>query len=339
MSRARSGDHDDGGVALTLDHPPFNYARCPVLGDPTRQMSCESTVAACKISGLSPTLTTMSSSHRRASGTRFSLPDDVSVATQKSSVIDDLAVEEPLEIRIGDGHRTLRSVVTMRTPGADLELAAGWLTGEGIIATADDLIAVRACTDASIPPEARGNVVTVDLRPSALPRLENLSRTTDISGACGVCGSESLTQVTSRPLPTLDPDQPQIDARTVIDLPDRLAAAQRVFARTGGLHGAAVSDSHGQLLAVREDIGRHNAVDKVLGWALMNGVRPEVLVVSSRASFEIVQKAAASGVAIVVTVSAASTLAVDLAQETGVTLIAFARSGRATVYAHPSRVN
>ena len=93
MSRARSGDHDDGGVALTLDHPPFNYARCPVLGDPTRQMSCESTVTSCKISGPSPTLTTMSSSHRRASGTRFSLPDDVSVATQKSSVIDDLAVE------------------------------------------------------------------------------------------------------------------------------------------------------------------------------------------------------------------------------------------------------
>ena len=277
----------------------------------------------------------MATLHKRARATRVELADGV-MAT--SSVIDDIAVEEPLEIRIGDGQTTLRSVVTMRTPGADLELAAGWLRGEGIVRSTDDLIAVRACTDPSLLPEAKGNVVTVDLASPALPRLAGLTRSTDITGACGVCGSDTLERIHQRGLPALDPSAPTISADLVITLPDRLADAQRAFARTGGLHGAGLFDSAGVPLVVREDIGRHNAVDKVLGWALMNSINPAALVVSSRASFEIVQKAAAAGVAFVVTVSAPSTLAIDLAQSAGITLIAFARNGRATAYAHPQRM-
>jgi len=277
----------------------------------------------------------MATLHKRARATRVELADGEIVT---SSVIDDIAVEEPLEIRIGDGRTTMRSVVTMRTPGADLELAAGWLRGEAIVRSIDDLIAVRACTDPALLPEARGNVVTVDLADSALPRLAGLSRSTDITGACGVCGSETLERLHQRGLPTLDFTQPAISADIVVTLPDRLADAQRVFARTGGLHGAGVFDAAGNALAVREDIGRHNAVDKVLGWALMNSISPAALVVSSRASFEIVQKAAASAVPFVVTVSAPSTLAIDLAESAGITLVAFARNGRATAYANPQRM-
>ena len=271
----------------------------------------------------------MASTHRRARGTRL----DTGAA-----VIDELAAEEPLEIRVGDGSHTLRSVVTMRTPGADLELAAGWLRGEGIVRQADDLTAVRACTDPSLLPEARGNVVTADLATSALPRLASLARTTDITGACGICGSESLDRVLERveALPTRTGTMP---TGVLLGLTDRLRDAQRVFARTGGLHGAALATAAGDLLAVREDIGRHNAVDKVTGWSLMNGAMPTALVVSSRASFEIVQKAAMSAIPIVVTVSAPSTLAVDLADRAGITLVAFARDGRGTVYAHPQRLS
>ena len=282
----------------------------------------------------------MSVLHRRAGGTRFDAdPTGSDPAMTATAVVDNLAVEEPLEIRIGDGRRTLRSVVTMRTPGADLELATGWLRGEGILRTTDDLSSVRACTDPSLIPEARGNVVTVDLREAALPRLDQLSRSTDITGACGVCGAETLDNVLQRDLPPLEMSRPRVSPDVMIALPEQLAAAQRAFARTGGLHGAGVANADGRLLAVREDVGRHNAVDKVLGWALMNDLRPDVLVVSSRASFEIVQKAVSAGVPIVVTVSAASTLAVDLADRAGITLLAFARSGRATAYAHPERLD
>ncbi len=271
----------------------------------------------------------VASTHRRVSGLRLD---------SDATVIDDLAVEEPLEIRIGDGRTVLRSVVTMRTPGADLELAAGWLRGEGIVQRSDDLVAVRACTDPSLLPEARGNVVTADLAAPALPRLATLGRATDITGACGVCGAESLEQVVSRVAESLTVTGSVMTRDTVLALTEALRDAQRVFARTGGLHGAAVADTDGRLLAVREDVGRHNAVDKVTGWALMNDATPSALVVSSRASFEIVQKAAASHIPIVVTVSAPSTLAVDLAERTGITLAAFAREGRATVYTHSQRV-
>lgn len=272
---------------------------------------------------------TMSASHRRARGLRL----DTMVA-----VDDHIAVEEPLEMRLGDGRRTLRSVVTMRTPGADLELAAGWVLGEGIVRCVDDLVSVRACTDRSLLPQARGNVVTVDLAEQALPRLAGLSRATDITGACGVCGADSLAAVMGRQLEVLAPAVPLLDPGVVMALTDHLQEAQRVFARTGGLHGAGVTDATGTLMAVREDIGRHNAVDKVLGWALMAPAQPTALVVSSRASFEIVQKAAASRVPVVVTVSAPSSLAIDLAESAGITLVAFARSGRATAYTHPARV-
>lgn len=283
----------------------------------------------------------MSTSHRRATGVRLTAVDAAALDESQievSSVTDSIAVEEPLEIRIGDGRTVLRSVVTMRTPGADLELAAGWLRGEGIVRTADDLVAVRACTDPSLIPEARDNVVTADLAPTALPRLAGLSRTTDITGACGVCGSESLADILGRELPPLPAQTHAPNVKAMLTLPERLAEAQKVFARTGGLHGAAVADASGALLVVREDIGRHNAVDKVLGWSLMHRQSPTALVASSRASFEIVQKAAMAGVPVVVTVSAPSSLAIDLAQATGITLLAFARDGRATAYSHPDRL-
>jgi FdhD protein len=272
----------------------------------------------------------MGHTHRRARGVLID-------ATGSRAVLDDLAVEEPLEIRIGDGGTTRRSVITMRTPGHDLELAAGWLQGEGVVRAADDLIAVRACTDRSLPPEARGNVVNADLAAAALPRLDSLSRSGNITGACGVCGSESVEQVLARELPPLRAAA-VMDPAVVVSLPDRLAQAQRVFARTGGLHAAGAVTSAGEVLAAREDVGRHNAVDKVLGWALLSGARPDALVVTSRASFEIVQKAALAAVPVVVTVSAPSTLAVDLAERAGITLVAFTRDGRGTAYAHPERI-
>jgi FdhD protein len=274
----------------------------------------------------------MGVSHQRRAGQR------IERSTPPRQVRDDLAVEEPLEMRIGDGRQVLRSVITMRTPGADLDLVAGWLRGEGIVRTGADLVAVRACTDASLSAEARGNVVTADLADTAIPRLADLSRSTNISGACGVCGADSLDRVLERDLPPLAVTPGLIRAETVQSLPERLRASQRVFDRTGGLHAAACADASGELLVTREDIGRHNAVDKALGWALMAGVSPTALVVSSRASFEIVEKAAASGVPVVITVSAPSTLAVDLAERAGITLAAFVRDGRATLYTHPDRV-
>jgi FdhD protein len=247
-----------------------------------------------------------------------------------------LATEEPLEIRVGDR----RIAVTMRTPGADFELAAGWLHAEGVVATASDVRAVRYCTDVDLDPDERFNVVTVDLAdPGAAAPLA--ARSFVVSSACGVCGRDTLDDLRSRGYQPA-PAGPALDPAMLAGLPDALRARQSVFERTGGLHAAGLFDAaSGEALVVREDVGRHNAVDKVVGWALLGGRLPlsgVVLVVSGRTSYELCQKAVAAGIPALVSVSAPSSLAVALAREFGLTLAGFARDGRVTVYAGQDRL-
>ena len=247
-----------------------------------------------------------------------------------------LATEEPLEIRVGER----RLAVTMRTPGADFELAVGWLHAEGVVGGRDDVRAVRYCTEVALDPEERFNVVTVDLAdPQAAASLA--ARSYVMSSACGVCGRDTLDDLLSRGYDRA-PVGALLDPAMLAALPDRLRERQGVFDRTGGLHAAGLFDLvSGAELVVREDVGRHNAVDKVVGWALMEGRLPlsgAALVVSGRTSYELCQKAVAAGIAALVSVSAPSSLAVGLATSFGLTLAGFARDGRVTVYAGHERV-
>ncbi|NAS24547.1 formate dehydrogenase accessory sulfurtransferase FdhD [Herbidospora sp. NEAU-GS84] len=245
---------------------------------------------------------------------------------------DEVATEEPLEIRITSGTERRTLAITMRTPGSDFELAAGFLNGEGITG----IEAIAYCTDEDVPPEARFNTVTVRLR-GPLPDLPGLDRYFVTSSACGVCGSASLDALHGKCTP-LAADDLEISADTLYGLPAKLRAAQGVFGRTGGLHAAGLFTPEGELIRIREDVGRHNAVDKVIGWSLLNdGPRP-VLLVSGRASYEIMQKALAAGISIVAAVSAPSSLAVDVAREFGMTLVGFLREERFNVYAGSARV-
>ncbi|MGA2218835.1 MAG: formate dehydrogenase accessory sulfurtransferase FdhD [Terracidiphilus sp.] len=241
-------------------------------------------------------------------------------------VQDSLAAEEPLEIRIGGVPLT----VTMRTPGHDLELAAGFLLTEGIIESPGRIAGIRALT----PENAmRSNVVEVELKDTEW-KSEDLQRNFFAASSCGICGKASIEAIRVRGLRQPDTGF-QIDPEVVCRLPVVLRAEQAVFSRTGGLHAAALFDSDGQLIALREDIGRHNAVDKIAGWALMQGKLPlsqYVMLVSGRGGFEIVQKALAAGIPILASVSAPSSLAVKLARELGLTLIGFLRGRRFVIY-------
>ncbi|HZL35187.1 MAG TPA: formate dehydrogenase accessory sulfurtransferase FdhD [Tepidisphaeraceae bacterium] len=243
---------------------------------------------------------------------------------------DELAVEEPLEIRVKG-----RAVsVTMRTPGHDGELAAGFLLTEGIIRERGDLIRVEPCAHDRI-----GNVVNAVLAAHATVDFQRLTRHVFASSSCGLCGKATIEAVCQRVEP-IDSNI-VVQAATLLALPARLRQAQQAFDRTGGLHGAAMFTADGELLVAREDVGRHNAVDKVLGHGLLNGLLPfdnHVLLVSGRASFEIMQKSLAGGVAIVAAVSAPSSLAVEFARESGQTLIGFLRDPRMNVYAGRERV-
>jgi FdhD protein len=255
---------------------------------------------------------------------------------------DDLATEEPLEIRIaGDGRPARAVAVTMRTPGADFDLAAGFLFGEGMVTRATDIARLAYCTDPAMELDQRYNVVTATLAPGLdEPDLGGLERHFFVSSACGVCGKASLDGVRRRGVASV-PAGPRVPVETLYRLPGALAGEQSVFARTGGLHAAGLFTAGGQTVAVREDVGRHNAVDKLIGWALRAGRLPLhelVLVVSGRASFEIVQMAAAAGVPVVCAVSAPSSLAVALAEEFGLTLVGFLRGRRCNIYAGPDRV-
>ncbi|MDT7599563.1 MAG: FdhD protein [Pseudonocardiales bacterium] len=251
---------------------------------------------------------------------------------------DRLAVEEPLEIRV-DGKAL---AVTMRTPGHDVELAHGFLLTEGVIGAVPDVSSARYCD--SVDDEGRNtyNVLDVALAPGVPPPDPGVERNFYTTSSCGVCGKASLDAVRlkTRFSPAADPVVVPFSVLTA--LPDRLRAAQRVFESTGGLHAAGLFEADGTLLVVREDVGRHNAVDKVLGWALLQGRIPAagcVLMVSGRASFELTQKAVMAGVPMLSAVSAPSSLAVDLAAEAGVTLVGFLRGESANVYTGGERIS
>jgi FdhD protein len=253
---------------------------------------------------------------------------------------DYLATEEPLEVRLVAGGATERLAVTMRTPGNDFELAAGFLHGEGILADREALRGISYCTDPELDAAQQYNVVNVRLDGGAMPDLRGLERHFYTSSACGVCGKASLDAIELRGCPLPSPG-PRVDAEVVYGLPDKLREAQGLFESTGGLHAAGLFTPDGELECLREDVGRHNAVDKVVGWALLEGRLPlddRVLLVSGRASFEIMQKALAAGVPMVCAVSAPSSLAVDVAERFGMTLAGFLRGRRFNLYSGHDRV-
>lgn len=247
---------------------------------------------------------------------------------------DYLAAEEPLEIRIGEDPLS----VTMRTPGHDLELAAGFLFTEGLVQRRAQIVALEA--DEGTSEQNRGNVVQATLAPESAPDFEKMRRHFFAASSCGICGKASIDSVRAR---TLEPPNPgfRFDPEVLVRLPEALRASQAVFGRTGGLHAAGLFDAGGDLLVLREDIGRHNAVDKVIGWALLEERVPlsdSILLVSGRGGFEIVQKAIVAGLPVVASVSAPSSLAVQLARELGQTLIGFLRGRRFVVYAGVERI-
>jgi len=253
---------------------------------------------------------------------------------------DYLATEEPLEIRLVAGNAIERLAVTMRTPGNDFELAAGFLHGEGILTGREPLRGISYCTDPELDAEQRYNVVNVRLDGAAMPDLRGLERHFYTSSACGVCGKASLDAVELRGCPLPSPG-PRVDAEVIYALPDKLREAQGLFESTGGLHAAGLFTPNGELECLREDVGRHNAVDKLVGWALLEDRLPladRILLVSGRASFEIMQKALAAGVGMVCAVSAPSSLAVDVAERFGMTLVGFLRGRRFNLYTGHDRV-
>lgn len=251
--------------------------------------------------------------------------------------VETLVVEEPLEIRVNGAAVT----VTMRTPGSDVELAQGFLLTEGVIGRRDDIASVRYCAGEDDDGLNTYNVLDVTLATGVPPPQVDITRNFYTTSSCGVCGKASLEAVrlTSRHSPGDDPVA--VSADTLAGLPSQLRSAQKVFASTGGVHGAAVFEPDGTLLVAREDIGRHNAVDKVIGWALESNRVPlaaTVLLVSGRASFELTQKAVMAGIPILAAVSAPSSLAVDLAAQSGLTLVAFLRGDTMNVYTRGDRV-
>jgi FdhD protein len=250
---------------------------------------------------------------------------------------DRLAGEEPLEIRAaGPGQEPVRVAVTMRTPGNDFELAAGFLHSEGLLRSRLELAEIKYCTDVELGEQAY-NVVTVHLRRPFEADL--VQRNFGVTSACGVCGKASIDsiEVASEPLP----DGPLVAASVIGELPDRLRSAQRTFERTGGIHATGLFSADGELALVREDVGRHNSLDKVIGNRMLDGATPlgsSIALVSGRASFELVQKAAVAGIPVLCAVGAPSSLAVDAARRLGMTLAGFVRDGRFNVYAGASRV-
>ncbi|MFI9028293.1 formate dehydrogenase accessory sulfurtransferase FdhD [Streptomyces sp. NPDC053560] len=251
---------------------------------------------------------------------------------------DTLVAEEPLEIRLGGKPLA----ITMRTPGDDFALAAGFLVSEGVLSSADELANIVYCAGATEDGSNTYNVVDVQLAPGvALPDI-TLERNVYTTSSCGLCGKASLDAVrTTARFALRDDDGMTLTPETLSVLPDRLRAAQRVFDRTGGLHAAGLFTADGELLDLREDVGRHNAVDKIIGRAVQQGRLPlsdTVLMVSGRASFELAQKAVMAGIPVLAAVSAPSSLAVDLAAETGLTLVGFLRGKSMNIYAGEQRI-
>jgi FdhD protein len=250
---------------------------------------------------------------------------------------DSIAVEEPLELRVGG--RAL--AVTMRTPGHDVELAHGFLLTEGVIGSGADVRDARYCDSRDAEGRNTYNVLDVGLAPDVPAPDPGVERNFYTTSSCGVCGKASLDAVRLRSRHSPADDPVRVPMHVLAGLPDALRRRQQVFDRTGGLHAAGLFTADGTLLVVREDVGRHNAVDKVLGWALLQGrvpLRGGVLVVSGRTSFELAQKAVMAGVPVLGAVSAPSSLAVELADECGLTVAGFIRGGSMNVYTHPERI-
>lgn len=250
---------------------------------------------------------------------------------------DTLASEEPMEIRVGGRPLT----ITMRTPGDDFDLAVGFLVSEGVVHRSEDVLVARYCLGATEDGSNTYNVVDVQLGAAVAPLDVSLERNFYTTSSCGLCGKASLDAVRTQAAWTVAEDPLRVAADTVLALPDRLRAAQKVFESTGGLHAAGLFSADGELLVLREDVGRHNAVDKVVGHALRNGMLPlreTMLMVSGRASFELVQKAVMAGIPLLAAVSAPSSLAVDLATESGLTLVGFLRGTSLNVYTGADRL-
>lgn len=264
--------------------------------------------------------------------------DAASANVHRSRRDDRVVTEEPMEIRLVAADGGKRSVaVTMRTPGHDFDLAFGFLLSEGIVRRREDVVAMRYCTD--VEEEQHYNVVNVHLAALTLPDVDHLERHFTTTSACGVCGRAHLDALEVRcdaPLPS----GPSLSPTDVCALPTRLRDEQRLFASTGGLHAVGAFSPDGALLAVREDVGRHNAFDKLVGWAATDGVdlAGHVACVSGRASYELLQKAVAARITVVAAVSAPSTLAVDVAKRFGVTLVGFVRDDRFVIYAGGDRI-
>ncbi len=253
-----------------------------------------------------------------------------------SPVQDLLAIEEPLEIRLGD--KTVS--ITMRTPGHDFELAAGFLFTEGIVAGSHQIHRIRRRESAGNPRQA-GNSVSVELKPGVEVDFERLERHFYTTSSCGVCGKASIEALQMQGCPVLPRDAPTVPSQVIHRLPDALRHQQTVFERTGGLHAAALFDAKGNLVLLREDVGRHNAVDKLIGAEMLRNHTPlgdKLMLVSGRASFELTQKALMGGIPILAAVGAPSSLAVETAQRFNLTLVGFVRDGRFNIYSGASRI-
>jgi FdhD protein len=247
---------------------------------------------------------------------------------------DQVVVEEPLELRVAG----VPVAVTMRTPGDDFDLAVGFLVTEAIVDGAEEISAIRTCEG---KPKGRHNVLDIELAPGARGFDAAQARAFYTTSSCGVCGKASIDAVRTRSRHEVGDDPLRIERAVLAALAGRLAGAQRVFRRTGGLHAAALFDAGGELVCLREDVGRHNAFDKVIGWAATNGLLPlrsHVILASGRASFELTQKALMAGIPCLAAVSAPSSLAIDLAAEAGMTLVGFLRDGAMNIYAGQHRV-
>jgi FdhD protein len=277
---------------------------------------------------------------RRRPGSKTRIRVSTVAGGEKRARTDYLATEEPLEIRVVIGGERRNVAVTMRTPGADFELAAGFLFAEGVVSGREQIRRITYCTDHSVDPAQLYNIVNVELTSRELPDLRGLDRHFYTSSACGVCGKAGLDALELRGAEPV-PRGLVVDAETLSGLPTRLRDSQGLFDATGGLHAAALFSTSGELLCLREDVGRHNAVDKLVGWALLHARLPladGVVLVSGRSSFEIMQKTLTAGVPIVCSVSAPSSLAVDLARRFEMTLVGFLRGDRFNVYAGEERI-
>jgi len=286
----------------------------------------------------------MSSAEMIENGSRASSTTSLNIMEVRdgrvSSRTDQVATEEPMEIRLLANGRRVTAAVTMRTPGSDFELAAGFLYGEGLVQTPTDISGISYCVDKDLDETQLFNIVNVKLRAGFIPDLRSLERHFYTSSSCGVCGKASLESLDLRGCRAPAPG-PQVTTEVIASLPEALRQAQGIFESTGGLHAAGLFTPQGELIGLREDVGRHNAVDKLIGWALMQGNLPldgRLLMVSGRSSFEIMQKALTAGIPMVCAVSAPSSLAVDVARRFDMSLIGFLRGSRFNIYAGRERI-